>query len=89
MFHVSDSNRDSIHTESHVVAIQLGVEKLGIVSRLTGGRFGTLGIWSLTFGRFKSGRLLVRLLCRGNRCEELENVMCYNSGNMDVFSKGK
>lgn len=59
--------RLNTHSESYVAAIQLGVEKLGIVEKLTGGRFVTLGIWRLTFGRFKSGTLLVRFLCRNKQ----------------------
>lgn len=56
------------HSESYIAAIHDGVEKLGICGRLTDspatgtGRFGTLGIWRLTFGRFTLGRLLVKLL---------------------------
>lgn len=58
------------HSESYIAAIHDGVEKLGICGRLTDspatgtGRFGTLGIWRLTFGRFTLGRLLVKLLQR-------------------------
>lgn len=56
------------HSESYIAAIHDGVEKLGICGRLTDspatgtGRFGTLGIWRFTFGRFTLGRLLVKLL---------------------------
>lgn len=65
---ISKVNLLNTHSESYIAAIHDGVEKLGICGRLTDspatgtGRFGTLGIWRFTFGRFTLGRLLVKLL---------------------------
>lgn len=62
------------------------MEKLGICGRLTDspatgtGRFGTLGIWRFTFGRFTLGRLLVKLLQK--KTDKKKKKIIHNSGNM-------
>lgn len=56
------------------------MEKLGICGRLTDspatgtGRFGTLGIWRFTFGRFTLGRLLVKLLQKQTKKETKKSI---------------
>lgn len=86
------------HSESYIAAIHDGVEKLGICGRLTDspatgtGRFGTLGIWRFTFGRFTLGRLLVKLLQK-RQTERKKRI--HNSGveaaesHVTLISKGK
>lgn len=72
------------HSESYIAAIHDGVEKLGICGRLTDspatgtGRFGTLGIWRFTFGRFTLGRLLVKLLQKKTDKKKRKGI--HNSG---------
>ena len=76
--------RLNTHSESYIAAIHDGVEKLGICGRLTDspatgtGRFGTLGIWRFTFGRFTLGRLLVKLL---QKKTDKKKKRIHNSGN--------
>lgn len=77
------------HSESYIAGIQDGVEKLGICGRLTDspatgtGRFGTLGIWRFTFGRFTLGRLLVKLLQKQTKKETKKSitVAVWNAAN--------
>lgn len=66
------------------------MEKLGICGRLTDspatgtGRFGTLGIWRFTFGRFTLGRLLVKLLQKQTKKKQKK---FYNSGRVECCKK--
>lgn len=66
------------------------MEKLGICGRLTDspatgtGRFGTLGIWRFTFGRFTLGRLLVKLLQKQTKRNKKK---IHNSGNVECCKK--